>query len=85
MTISELIQELEKFPESAEVLLYHEDFKESAVIKDSRRFEIEHDDDGTPLVYITIQRQDHATPPIPAGLFLYSQRGYYIRAFIMLF
>lgn len=56
MTISELIVELEKFPEDAEVLFFHDDIKESAVIKDSERFDLEHDNDGTPLIYITIQR-----------------------------
>lgn len=56
MTISELIVELEKFPEDAEILLFHNDIKESAVIKDSVRFHIEHDTDNTPLLYITIER-----------------------------
>lgn len=56
MTISELIVELEKFPEDAEIILFHDDIKESAVIKDSTRFDLEHDEDNTPLIIITIQR-----------------------------
>lgn len=56
MTKSELLVELEKFPEDAEILFFHDDIKEGAVIKDSERFYIEHDQDGTPLIIITIQR-----------------------------
>lgn len=54
MTVYELIHELQKRPEDAEVLIYDKTLKWTNAIDDRGPLsETEHDDDdGTPIVYI---------------------------------
>lgn len=52
MTVCELIHELKKYPEAAEVIIYEKYLKWQNVIDDKEPFTLEHDKDGTPILFI---------------------------------
>jgi len=52
MTVYELIHELQKYPEDAEVIIYEKYLKWQNLIDDSEPFSLEHDNDGTLLLYL---------------------------------
>ena len=52
MTVYELKTMLEQQPEDAEVIIYSQSENWSYVIVDGEPFSLEHDEDGTPLLYI---------------------------------
>lgn len=52
MTVCELMHELRKMPEDAEIIMYSQSENWQYLIADGEPFSLEHDDDGTPLLYI---------------------------------
>lgn len=55
MTVCELIHELKKYPEDAEVIIYEKYLKWQNVIDDKEPFTLEHDKDGTPILFISTE------------------------------
>ena len=52
MTICELITELQKYPEDAEILVYDKTLNWTSVIDDREPMNLEHAEDDTPLLYL---------------------------------
>lgn len=52
MTVYELVTLLQQYPEDAEILIYDNTLNWHNVLSDRIRPELEHDEDGTPLLYL---------------------------------
>lgn len=55
MTVYELILELKKYPEDAEVIIYEKNLKWQNTIDDKEPFSLEHNEDGTPILFLSTE------------------------------